>query len=385
MFRLLTTSGSFFLILALYFVYGWVAVPMILPNNTDGEKNWPVPNDAEIHGEIAPMLFLFSEDSWERDSNSQLHLLQLGSTVVLFREDTIEGNVAKLSPCTILFLSSDPELSDAEKYRQAIILRTSDHARLEFSGELNLSKFPLPQMQGGTLVGPVTISSDMSSPDSEDDFFMASENVTFSETPALTTISTLKDVVFRFGQHSGEGTNLLVNLTPSNPKDLKSAKELGRMKLETLRFLNLAFPDQGNINIVCQREFQFVANPPEQNWIASFHGKVEAVRTNLQGEKDVLNAEELRVSFRQKEMAVTTPQQTQVKSTSSMNSLEPIMFIAVGKRRLQEQAPIPARIKTMQNGGAILVGDQILYDIKQNFVTIESAKDASGTPQVDVL
>lgn len=201
----------------------------------------------EPREELLPYLRLFADDAWEKDPQSNVQMIRFGRTVVLFKEDQIVDHIATLSPCTLLFMPEEYEEGDLnrldEQLQQAIVLRSTDYAELEFDGELNFSRFPLPKMKGGRLYGPVTVASEMKELGPHDDLYLETEDVAFTDTPALTSIKTARDVRFRWGFNRGEGTMLRLDLAQTDPKNPKSPKILSHVQFETLKELNLYFPE----------------------------------------------------------------------------------------------------------------------------------------------
>lgn len=455
--RRLISFFSFFLILGLYYLYGWVAVPIVLPEKKEKDQRIQDLETGDSREDVMPFLTLFPEKSWEQNPN--VEMIRDSKTVVLFMDDEIVGKKAILKPCTILFLSDDPALSLEEKVRQAVVLRTPDYAEVEFDGELNFSKFPLPKLIGGKMFGKVVIQSDMETPALEDDLYLETQDVAFVETPATTTISTINNVRFRLGDNSGEGAMLRLEMALSDPKNPKSSKTLNRVQFETLKYLNLCFPEENEknsgggllaaspgphaatnapktanlatndeenrlaaipltarapqfgdgsnaatfrtgpattIDVRCQREFCFRAD--EKNiggWISSFHGNVNVVRTNPDGMKDHIVGDELQIGFMPK---ATVPdrsgpknpkQNAQQKATAKdenpLGNLEPVLFRVLGRLAHGNQPAIPARLNSSQNGGVVMVGDQIFYDIRNNFLALETLNQVGASPEVRMI
>ncbi len=429
------TFGTFALIVGAYFLYAEVAVPLALPEHVRTGGPIDEPSDG-LDEELIPYLSLFREDSWERDPKSKVQKLELDQIVILFRKDHIEGSIARLEPCTILFLdkkkgsNSDSPADESERIRQAMILRTPQYAEIEFDGELSFSKFPLPNIKGGKLLGKVSITSDMKEPGPQDDLNIDTENVVFVESPALTAISTQKDVFFRWGPNSGVGSVLRINLEPTIPN---SPKELTRLQFDSLRRMNLVFPkngettlaaapgpqpangapktanavppltDQsplppvdgtssdlasatlvaGNISLVsgpatrldiqCQREFVFLPDEKKGDWRATFNGNVLAIQTNPDGSADQITGDELYVKFSPK----PNQQPSSDGGVAGLGSMEPTFFYVAGKAGIGTQAPVPARLSTKQSGGVVMLGDEIQYDLKTHRVQL-TTKTLSG-------
>lgn len=450
--RYIASFLSFLIVFGLYGLYGWVAVPLFMPERSeapeDSDTAIVVPLEDEPREDVQPYLALFPKNSWEW--SPKVEKLNDEKTIILFLEDETAGNKAILSPCTIIFLASDENLSREEQIRRAVVLRTEDHAEIEFDGALDFSRFPLPKMVGGKLFGRVTVQGDMENPNSEDDLYLETVDVAFSESPTTTTISTINDVRFRFGTNRGEGAMLRLEMVLADPKNLKSAKTLHRVQFETLKYLNLSFPENGSsnqstgrtfanvpmeretllptpadtlgktasayvplvarretfdestprlsfqqndatiIDVRCQREFSFSADEQTPNgWVASFHGNVQVERTTPDGLKDRIDGNEIQIHFLPKQQAklqhglhAMAHNASNTEKSNLLGSLEPVNFRAMGRLAQGGMATIPARLTSPRNGGIVMVGDQILYDLRKNFLALETEMRTGASPDV---
>ncbi|MDR0336973.1 MAG: hypothetical protein LBI18_07775 [Planctomycetaceae bacterium] len=436
--RIFATIGSFFVVLVLYFLYGWVLVPLVLPTPT--EFTPLVTSDNPTNEEIEPFLFLFPEEGWERNPESEIHYLQFGQTIILFGKDEAQGNIVKLQPCTVLMVQGldDPNLTEAERHeciRQAIVMRTPHYAEIEFDRDFNFGQFPLPNIKAGRLFGKVTIESDQKEIGAQDDLFLETEDISITESPGLTKISTFKDVRFYAGYHYGEGSMLSMELALSNPNLPQSPKELSLVRFEKLKQLNLVFPEDpksvpkisdktqqtglqtGNakkslrkfpvvpsgpatlLDIKCQREFifQFVKaeKPNEKNGIAKFLGNADVRRTNPDGSTDFLTAEEIQVKFQTKDKQsnntqsvaknTTTGKSNNFASNNDFGNLEPVSFEANGKLAQNNQPVVPAKLTSQQSGGILMTGDHILYDIRKNLLVLETQTLSGASKEVEMV
>jgi lipopolysaccharide export system protein LptA len=384
----------------LYALYGWVAVPVFLPPPDERHYAEVLSGNQEnpSREEVAPYLPLLPEGEWERNPKIDLHYLQFGDTVILFSKDTIDGKYARLEPCTVLMI---PGLTDSaltekerqEKIQEGIVLRAPLYAEIEFDQDFNFGQIAAktPNITGCKLYGKVTISSAMK-PGADDDLYLETENISISESSALTRITTLKDVRFRYGGNSGSGSVLTMELTPQNPKNPKSPKELNRVQFEKLKQLQLIVKDEKNgeknddkpavIDIHCQREFYFRREKTPQNWIASFLGNTEIVRTNPDGTQDNLDAEEVHLRFISSGKAVSPPVKGAAmpplkttappKAATALSTLQPTSFVAAGKPARSGQPAVPVILRSQQSDGVLMSGDRILYDIAKNFLAVET-------------
>ena len=429
--RFLLTIGSFAVIVGLYVLYERLAVPMMLPERKSN-RIFEEHADSGRNEELEPYFSLFPADSWERDPKASVQKLETDQAIILFQDDEVDGNFITLKPCTILFLDKDENLSEEERIRQAFVMRTPQYAKIEFDGPVDFSRIPFPSIKGGTLFGKVSIHSDMKEPGQQDDFHLDTENVVFAESPALTTISTLRDVIFRWGANSGEGSVLRIELARSDPKNARSPKAFSQLKFDSLRRLTMLFsetdgpvaaaplktsdtapktgakvpplPNQSplpplgaantatfplgtaaKLDVNCQREFVFVPGEKRGEWAARFIGNVLAVRTNPDGSTDQITGEELQVLFSPKTQNAKAKTATKSDNLTGLGSLEPTQFMVRGKMGLGNQPPVPAKLTSQQSGGVTMIGDQIRYDLLKDELVLETEKIAGASKDVSLF
>lgn len=424
--RALATLGSIVLLLGLYGLYGWVLVPKVLPLPVESPISELVLHQPKIaHDESKPYHFLLPEKEWERNPETELHYLKFGETVLLFGKDTPNGKILKLEPCTVLMIQGidDPDLTEEQvkdRLRQAVVLRTPLYAEIEFNKDFNLNDLESLVIVGGRLIGKVTVESDMKLTGPGDDICLETEDISISlANPAVTQISTIKDVRFRYGYHNGEGSMLNLELTAVNPKNPKSEKQLSRLQFEKLKRLQLIFPENSELapkvvadasgqllqgkrilptgpatflDVKCQRQFSFYSQQPAGSWIARFQGSVDIDRTTPDGLTDQLDAEDVSIVFQEKK---PTPATAPAKSTAKtaekdkiggkMGDLEPVLFKALGRLAQGNQPNVPARLTSKRNGGVLMRGDQLLYDLRKNLLTLETQTAPGASPEVEIV
>ena len=389
--RTKATILSFFLVFAAYFLYGWVLVPLVLPNPAGNDRPTnsslvEMPNPTRE--EIEPFLELFPEDGWERDPRAEIHLLQFGQTVVLFGEDEIEGKSLRLKPCTILLLPDDlQEYRDEEelhnKIRRSVVLRTPQGAEILFERDFDISKMPLPKIDSCHLWGKVTVRGNTENSGKQDNFYLETENVAIKEEPGVTKIEALQNVRFTFGSHSGAGTGLTLQIAQSDLSQPQTPNELTSARFRRLTSLNLAFPEESGtttIDVACQGNFLFAANPAEQGWTASFYQAVDMVRNNPDKTVDRLTAEEVHLTLTPTKRITAAESQT-----SQFDRLEPALFVAQGKAGQNGQPPVMARLSIKQNNDVTLVGDEIYLDLRKNFMSLSTRTGAGASPYVEII
>ena len=391
MMRTKATILSFFIVFAAYLVYGWALVPFVLPNlNAERSTEFVDTGKSKIPDELVPFLPLFPKDGWECNPPTGIRFLQFNKQfIVIFEKYTVEGKILRLEPCTILLLPDDlqayyDEEAMQNKIRQSVVFRTQQFAEIEFDGNVDISKMPLPTPQTGRLWGKVTIESNMADSSTQDDFYLETEEgIEIREAPGLTTIETLKDVRFKFGPHYGVGTGLTFKITQSDQPQAQAKRELQSAVFRKLRALQLVLSEGPNagttIDVHCQDRFEFAANSAEEGWTASFYKGVNMTRNNPDRTADKLTAEDVHLLLK-------TAKQEEISSkTSQFDNLEPALFIANGKAGQNGQPPIPARLSVKQGGDVTLVGDQIFFDLRTNSLSLSTRQEAGASPFVEMI
>jgi hypothetical protein len=403
--RTKATLFSFLLVFSMYLVYGWVLVPLVLPTTIGIRPPPPGDEDDKIRAEIAHLLELFPEGDWERDRRRKINLLrfvEMGKeTIVLFEKDTPNGKRLTLEPCTIVFLSDAQEPVDGEEAenenRRSVVIRTQRSAEIEFDRDFVPGKMAQPKMLSSCLWGKVTIKSIGEDPGKHDNFSLETEDVRITESPGLTRIEALKDVRFTFGFHTGTGNKLTLDLTPSDLNQQHSEKELSSATFQTLKSLRLVLPENpdvpaklsgdgyvpdgpaATIDVHCNGQFVFAANPAEQNWTADFFEKVEMVRKNTDNTVDQLTADKVRLMLKPIEGTSAG------NKTSHLDRIEPALFIAEGKAGRTGQPVEPARLSVKQGSDVTLIGDQIIFDLRENSLILSTRQGPGASPVVEMI
>ena len=390
--RTQATLFSFVLVFAAYLVYGWVLVPMVLPGieqrhivkNGDDDDD----PDCPIRRENAHFLELLPADGWERNSSRPMQTLRLGQTLVFFSEDERRGNTLHLEPCTILLLPDGfKEYRDDEEtkklLRQSIIFQSPGTAEIEFDADFDISNRSVqPNFVAGRLWGKITVKKGGSADAGEqDDFSLETENIEIRAEGDAMTIATLRDVRFKFGQHTGEGRGLTLRLAESQQPHSQTDKELQSIIVTELKSLRLVFPeDNSTMDVRCQRNFVFAANPAENGWTGSFFQNVEMVRNNADKTTDRLTADEVHLT-----LSVFGQEGTSGNKAPSFDRLEPALFVARGRPGSGTQPPVPARLLVKQGGDITLVGDEIFLNLRENFLQLSTRKEAGASPFVEMI
>ncbi|GHT23148.1 hypothetical protein FACS189419_06710 [Planctomycetales bacterium] len=411
--RSIATLASFFIVLILYFLYGFVLVPVVLPEQKIQRAGQVQTTENTNREEIEPFLAALPEDGWEHDLKHEIHFLQFGTTIVLFGHDTITGKMIRLEPCTVMIVpDTDEHISEESRkawLRQAIILRTQQYAEIEFDGDFDMTKLPLPKLVAGRLYGKVAINSGMKDEGEQDDLVLEVENVAITETEQLTKIETLKDVRFQLGYHTGEGTNLSLELIPKTTDSTAAVedeltKELSSVTFQRLKTLHLVFPENEKttykmhggvpvpdgaatvLDVRCQRQCGFLWNTGEKCWQTSFNGDVNVTRSNPDKTVDKLTAEEMIITLQENTATNSKSQKQSNELSGNFGSMEPVKFVARGKQGVRQ--PQPARFSLKHGADVQLVGDEIYIDLKKKLLklsTFDQKTEPAASKEIEMI
>jgi len=137
------------------------------------------------------------------------------------------------------------------------------------------------------------------------------------------------------------------------------------------------------VDVRCRGPFEFAANPAEQGWTASFHQNVEMERNNPDRTVDRLTADTVHLTLTQGTQGENVA--AAGNRTSQFEALEPTLFVAHGRPGQGSEAPTPARLTIAQSGGITLVGDEIFLDLRRNFMSLSTRKEAGASPHVEMI
>ncbi len=367
---------SFLGVFGIYLLYAQVLIPFVLPLNAESRDRPDLGFSAEIderlRGLVAP---LFPEDTWERKSG---YIVQKDNIVFLFNQSKTIGNILEVEPCTALLLPEGEFQDEAERYRQAIIMQSSEKAILEFEGEFKPTGGTNANFLGGRLNGNVLVRSDMKAAGPDDDLVVEAREIVFNQSQ----ITTESPINFRFGKSRGKGEWLFIFLTPSDPAHPKSAKTISKVELRKVHQLELNFPVNENgvvtkyerLEIRCDGAFEFAPDPDsDENWIAKFERNVEMMRIN-EGIYDHLTCMILKILLGPDPKLTEPALKNNV--IGSISKLIPLKVSAFG------QLGQPAKVRSPQNNDFLAEGDQLEYDVLRERITLDRVAGSSKTVRI---
>jgi hypothetical protein len=300
--------SSFMAVVAAYWLYSLLFVPLIEPN-VDNEVATRATDDEiraarQAAGALSQELAkYFPPGSWELDSPA---IFERDQTLFLFKDPEPDKNELKLKLCTLISLPK--RAAPGEPQMQPIIMRASEGATLRFEQPVHLGRLDADSnpLTGGQLDGEIVIRRIASRPDGSDALLITTRDIKLEGNRAFTP----HPVKFQMGASHGSGRDLVIHLSGDPKAAAKSARAGGLKTLELLRdvvmYLDLgaaapaaqtskpAKPSTAGaqIKITCRGAFQY----DFVRYTASFHDKVDVVRHN-DGPADVLNCEVLSVLF----------------------------------------------------------------------------------------
>ncbi len=300
---------SLAVVLVCYWLYWFIAVPIIEPGLEDRVAEGGV-SDEQIESarvdvtlrqrEIAQY---FGPDDWEANSPA---ISQSGQIRLLFKTLTPKPDgTVELRPCTLMFFPK----AAADGSARPVIMRAVAGADVRFDQPVSMRSSDLSNRKftGGQLLGEIRIFQRESAPGAGDDLEITTRDVQMSSDRAWTP----RPVNFRMGRSHGSGRDLEI-LLGSAPDQAPGGMMQGmtvqllRLKRDVRMRLEMgggpsrpAAPAGGNgaaeppIEIACQGEFEF----DFASYAASFHDRVDVLRINPSGESDQLNCQLLTVYF----------------------------------------------------------------------------------------
>ena len=303
-------GASFVAVLACYWLYWLIAVPIIEPSLDERPVVHSTPQEqiedarATVTVRQRELVGYFSPGEWETDAPK---IWQSDQMRLLFQELKIlpDGSV-QLKPCTLMFF---PKKKDPAAPERPIIMQARQGLNVKFDEKIVVKTFDLNnrRFQGGQLLGPITIRQKASAPGAADDLEITTSNVMMDSQRAWTS----EPVNFRMGRSVGRGRELEILLAATDgaaeanvmrgatvrslmlKRDVRMRLEMGSNPLVNASTPARPKEAQPPVEISCKGVFEFNM----EDYAASFHDQVDVFRLNPTGQSDQLNCEVLTVYF----------------------------------------------------------------------------------------
>ena len=352
-------------VLAIYWLYTGAVAPFVLSRDPDFSAlisdvdSIPL-DEMEWKKYLAN---LFSEERWERNSR---YSIWKDNFVLLFDEHKQTGNQVELKPCTVLFLNGEHGKDDEALFQQAIILQSTNSAVLEFDGPFSPLSGSKAKFVKGRLSGEVSIHSSMKDPGPDDDLSLTTREVVFNDSQIQANF----DIDFRFGMSHGTGKSLYIFLSPSDPKNSKSAKTISRVELQQVKKINLNMPSKqksvtgetqyDRFEVTCNDKIEFAPDPDSDiYWVGTFNKDVNVARI-VEGYYDHLECGQLSVQF------VPQPKPGEKPITNnnldSLQQISPLKMLAVGN----------VKVRSPNNDDFLAEGHKLEYDFEKERLILDS-------------
>ena len=384
--------GSFTAVLASYWAYLLLAVPLIEPSVERKEFDSPLPSVAQTDETLRDLAELFPPGSWQLQEPATL---QNGQVLLLFQryKSTPDGRLT-LNRCTLIYSPPGPSADRAEALRRKVILDAPEGAVLQFDKPIDLGRGQVGKLVAGQLVGSVVIRSAGRSVGPEDDLWVGSQNVYFNERQIWTTSL----VEFRYGPNHGRGREMYVTLDEPPPSTDPNQRQKG-MALGDLESIELRHVDRlhlepakgqatakgmppgvggslgqqdGPVEISCQGPFRL--DLPERK--ASFSEQVVVLRTQLAGQSDQLRCETLNICLAERrELVAARAKEKAEKKTGAKPPAKKLGLLDFEPQRIEavgdaEPVAIHAPNQRMQGRGRTLT-----YDIWTGKIALDGRDD----------
>ena len=331
---------SFSVVVAIYGIYSLLIAPWIVPETRAETPRIDFVQFSKSPRQIKRLEEYFAEEDWE---NKQPIVIEKPEFALLLHnyESTVDDQL-KIKPCTFIFFPEGRPSSEQDK--PVVILRAPEGAILDFEGGCDLARAKIGHLQGGRLLGEVSIRNRDPKNDPEKLFSIMTRDVELRED----RLWSRHEVEFKFGTTRGKGRGLQMqfrlNNEASGSEDDPNMQALERIELaqDVHLFLNLQakplLPGDPFSNPVSQQRNSVNTTPVEVRcagrfrWdtakmLATFEDQVDVTRSHPQGPPDRLICDSLAIYFAEK---ISTQTEVTKEAASFGTNMSPSRLIADG-------------------------------------------------------
>ena len=371
--RLARSTAGLAIVTAAYWLYAFLAVPLLEPQVGRG-KQMPV-EDATARSPSVDLGLaqLFPEGAWERQTPK---VLESDSVTLLLKDyaPLPDGRV-EIRPCTLLFHSHGPWDPSQVDRPMPIILQPSGGAILEFDEPLDLARGEVGKLIAGRLDGDIRISRHPRSTDGSDRLEIVTRNIELN----LKRIWTPHDVEFQLGRSRGSGRDLNITLA-STDADGDASPVTGQMgNIRSIELVHVnrihletkggtLLPSVGESDQTLPREDSSEAAPLEVNCDGPAFFDIEAGRLSLEDNVNVVRvfpsglADQMTCQLLDILFLDSSPADGATASTPPVQTrLEPARLLASGY-------PVVLR---SQRSDVECRGNQFEYDLKAHRIRMQ--------------
>lgn len=379
--------GSFAIVVGAYALYSVTMVPLIEPSISLERTADASEADVEAARMLVPqqrqqLSAWFREGDWELDNPK---ILETATAKLLLKDyrDLGAGRV-EIRPCTMVLFPRESYESEEERQRQAVLVRAPEGAILQFDAPFDLQRGKIGNLVGGNLNGRFTIDSDQRLPGPDDDLHIECRDAVMANNQIVSP----HPLEFQMGPNHGSGRGVTIQLVASQatgaPKkagpgfdgvrsfslqrevkmhvepgsdSFRPAAEVPLAEAPTKEPAGEAAPDQVEppLEIECAGPFLFDL----QEYVATFHDRVNVVRIVPDGRNETLTGDRLSLFF-------TTKEPPDPKKPMSIPKLEPGRIEAHGSPvvLLAPADEVEAR------------GTMLMYDLQSGHARLEGEPQA---------
>lgn len=389
--RLVRAFGSFVAVVAVYWVYALVAVPIIEPSIKRRATAAPAPVAARPAAErLGELAALFPKGHWAHDNPKIVESEQVRLLIREYR--TLPDGRMEIRPCAMIFTPLDAA-TPADRVAQSVVLEAANGAVLQFDDALELSRLKVGRLIAGSLRDQIVIRSQGKLPGPEDDLLMVTRDVEMSKDRVWTP----HPVEFRLGASHGRGREMLMKLAPGEEGSASShgpnIAGIERFEIRQLERLHLEAPapDGGHaggampgaaaapghppsstadalaarrnlpLEISCRGPFRY--DPSQQ--LATFENQVDVLQINPNGPADQITCEQLSVYLARSRGSVlataSKPKGFSADPSPALDGLEPRRIEAVGR---------PVILRSPSQGVQVR-GERLEYDVATQRIELE--------------
>ena len=383
--RLLYALVSFIVLVAVFTVYRFLLTPLIVPATPVAAPQTTYIEVSEAPPQIKRLEEYFKDDEWE--SRQPIVIEKPEFAVLLQKYESTTDDQLRIKPCTFIFFPEGRPSSDQEK--PVVILRAPGGAILEFEGGCDLARAKVGQLQGGRLLGEVSIRSQDPENDPEKTFSLVTRDVELRED----RLWSRQDVIFQLGKNRGQGRGLQMQFSldnkPETTEDKKKIQTVQRIELFQDVKLQLSLPakpllpnDPFADSVTTPSEPEETSTPVEvqcrgrfrwdsDKMLATFEDQVDVTRHHLESPPDRMTCDALSIHFEQTNKLGSKKD----NSASITTNLQPTLLIADGN-------PVKISTPTWQ---ATAQGNHLEVDLKTQQLILKGKKPVTLTHQQSSL
>ncbi len=212
--RVIRSLVFFGLAMLAYLGYATAVVPLIEPEvqvvrSAEGTNVTPGPR-------IEGLSKYFAADAWERDNPK---VLETENGALLFRDyQPRDDGTIELKPVTLIYYPEGEDSADPP-----VLIQAPQGAILQSDRTINLARADFGRPIAGRLQGNITIRRPRSSPEQDDELYVATRNVQIDRQ----RIWTPNEVEFRLGPHWGRGRDLQIRFHENDARTALMRKQTG--------------------------------------------------------------------------------------------------------------------------------------------------------------